>query len=180
MLQPIKTDDFYPENDPVNDPVNDPKNDTEDDSNDDDYDEILTLIKKRAEDEDTLIKSLYNEKKWDEFWKENVCDIAANYGWIDLLVWGKENGGQCTETTFSNAVKGGHLEIMELLHKNGCPMNESAYVYAIILNNSLETLKWLKKSGCPWNEDLCYCASRYPEIVEWLNENNCPCNRTMH
>lgn len=152
----------------------------EDEGEDIEYEVEVSM--KREEDE---CKLLYNEGRWNDFLKENVCDIAAYFGWIDLLEWARNNCCGWNEKTFSEAVRGGHLEMIEYLKKNGCPMNASACVYASDLPNNLEILKLLRNGPsdpepCPWDEDLCYCARFRPEIITWLNENNCPCNRKYH
>lgn len=34
---------------------------------------------------------IYSEKQnWDKFEKDKICNIAAVYGWLDLLIWARE------------------------------------------------------------------------------------------
>ena len=38
---------------------------------------------------------LYVNNEWTKFKKNEVCNIAAENGWLDLLKWAKLNGCKC-------------------------------------------------------------------------------------
>ena len=40
----------------------------------------------------------YIENRWKDFPKNNVCNIASENGWLDLLIWARNNGCVCDGT----------------------------------------------------------------------------------
>lgn len=64
---------------------------------------------------------LYSKNEWDKFNKNDVCEIAAENGWLDLHLWSRSN-----KYIFHNkeiwkcAVSSGNLEILEYLLKCNC------------------------------------------------------------
>jgi hypothetical protein len=82
-------------------------------------------------------EQLYLENKWENFPNEQVCDIAAENGWLDLLKWARYYNYSWSSYTCSSAARNGHL-------------------YIFILN---EVLKWAKINGCTWDSYTCSCSS---------------------
>jgi len=97
---------------------------------------------------------IYIKKEWENFDKIVICKIAARNGWLDLLIWARQNGCEWDSWTCTYAAGNGHLEV----------------------------LKWTRLNNCPWNERTCkFAAERnYTEIIEWLSKNNCPCKGKYH
>ena len=50
--------------------------------------------------------------------------------------------------------KGGHLEILKWLRKNGCPWDDNTCHFAA-KNGHLECLKWARENGCHWTVTTC-------------------------
>ena len=46
---------------------------------------------------------------------------------------------------------GGHLEVLQWAHVNGCPCDESTCAYAA-KEGHLKVLQWLRANGCPWSK----------------------------
>ena len=49
--------------------------------------------------------------------------VAARGGHLEVLQWAHENGCPWNEWTCTEAAKGGHLEVLQWAHQNGCPWN---------------------------------------------------------
>ena len=70
-----------------------------------------------------------------------TCACAAEYGYLNILKWARENGCEWNSDTCTYAAKNGHLE----------------------------TLKWARENGCPWNKKECLIvAKKYPSVVKWI------------
>ncbi len=116
--------------------------------------------------------------------KNNNCDIsfvgyfAANYGHLDILKWGKENGCSWNANICSTAAQGGHLNILKWARENGCDWNEDTCSYAALCNH-LDILKWARKNGCDWDDSVCSYAAKYNhlDILKWARTNGCDWNK---
>ena len=75
---------------------------------------------------------IYIDNEWDKFPKKYICDIAALFGWLDLLKWAHSNDGVWDSKTCDNAAINGDLEIFKYLHENGCFWNISLYEIAAL------------------------------------------------
>ena len=93
---------------------------------------------------------IYIENKWHKFPRSKVCTIAAKNGWLDLLIFARENGCKWDSYTCSNAAENEHFEILKWAKENGCEWDSSTCSYAAE-NGHLEILKWAKENGCEWN-----------------------------
>ena len=82
---------------------------------------------------------IYHKRKWNQFQKQYICNIAAENGWIDLLEWAIKNDcpwdyncprddngnyrwdNYCTwdTCTYIRAIRNGHLEIIRWAYFNG-------------------------------------------------------------
>ena len=56
---------------------------------------------------------IYVNNEWKKFNKNEVCDIAAKNGWLDLLKWARQNGCDFNSYVFSLASLNGHLEVLK-------------------------------------------------------------------
>src|SRR5947207_11100310 len=79
----------------------------------------------------TKYEKIYSSNKWDNFDKNEVCEIAAAYGWLDLLMWARERNYEWNSKTCSSAALYGYFDI----------------------------LKWAKLNGCEWDSATCSCAA---------------------
>ena len=78
----------------------------------------------------------------------DMCDYAAQYGYLKILKWARDHGCSWSEQTCAYATKSGNLETLKLVRANGCPWDEWTCAYAAE-NGHLETLKWARDHGCP-------------------------------
>ena len=90
---------------------------------------------------------IYVNNEWTKFKKNEVCNIAAENGWLDLLKWGRQNGCEWDSYVCSRAAENGNLEILKWARQNGCEWNSSVCMNAAT-NGHLEVLKWAKLNGC--------------------------------
>tara|TARA_B110000459_G_C16382740_1_gene390586 strand:- start:389 stop:757 length:369 start_codon:yes stop_codon:yes gene_type:complete len=75
------------------------------------------------------------------------------------------------------AAEFGHLEVLQLLHENGCPWKEETCAMASS-SGKLEVTQWLRTNGCLWNARTFFRAERVmfhgDEMSNWLIANGCP------
>jgi len=98
-------------------------------------------------------KIIYDKKEWDKFDKSNVCNIAAQNGWLDLLQWARGKDYNWDSFTCAYAAGGGHLEILKWARQNGCECDDDMCFYAFE-NGQHEILKWIK-------DNCCVCGGKY-------------------
>ncbi|KAG5186883.1 hypothetical protein JKP88DRAFT_276295 [Tribonema minus] len=62
--------------------------------------------------------------------------------------------------TFTSAAAacGGHLEVLQWAHANGCP-SDAGTCAAAASGGHLEVLRWLHDVGCEWDQSTCDCAA---------------------
>ena len=75
---------------------------------------------------------IYVNNEWKKFNENKVCNIAAENGWLDLLIWAKQNGYEWDSYVCCIAAYNGHLEV----------------------------LKWARLKGCDWDSYVCYYAAK--------------------
>ena len=90
--------------------------------------------------------------------KERFCAQMAENGNLELLKVLHENGCPWDETTCSEAALNGHLECLKYAHENGCLWSTSTCSSAA-RNGHLECLKYAHENGCPWDEQTCHLAA---------------------
>ena len=90
----------------------------------------------------------------------NDCPWNSNY----------RSGGTCAE-----AARGGHFELLQWAHENGCPWGKKT-CEAAADNGQLEVLKWLRANGCAWDDWLCTLAAMGGrlKILKWAIEKRVP------
>ena len=86
---------------------------------------------------------IYVNKEWKKFYKNAVCFIAAENGWLDLLKWAKQNGCEWDSFVCGGAAWSGHLEIIKWEKQNGCEW-DSKVCNDAALRGHLEVLKWAR------------------------------------
>jgi hypothetical protein len=115
------------------------------------------------------------EIKWP---KEQICSIAINNGWIDLLEYAIENGHKIEDSTYHNIIHSGSLEILEWFNKN-CHNKKhiwSKNIYnCAAMKGDIEILKWIKQN-CPeskhndWTYELAVKNGHF-EAIKWFRED---------
>lgn len=64
---------------------------------------------------------IYYNGNWNKFHRGKVCEIGAENGWIDLLIWAQNNNisNKLNKWTCAYAAYGGQLEVLKWLRENG-------------------------------------------------------------
>ena len=87
--------------------------------------------------------------------------FTASGGQLETLQWLRTTENQRFELgdyDFSQACRGGNLEVMKWFRSEGCPWGTMACRSAAEYGQ-LAALQWLRREGCPWNENACYGAA---------------------
>ena len=90
---------------------------------------------------------IYIKEEWSNFGCNRVCNTAAVKGWLDLLIWARQNGCEWNSMTCAYAAKEGHLAILKWARENGCDWDSRTCAYAA-QKGHLEVLKWARQNGC--------------------------------
>src|SRR5260221_381167 len=109
--------------------------------------------------------------------KTEFSDYVAKKGYLNLIIWAREQGCEWDSGTCSYAAKGGHLEVLKWARENGCEWNSSTCSNAAS-GGHLEVLKWAREHGCHWTSFTCSCAARrgHLEVLKWAREHGCKWN----
>ena len=109
--------------------------------------------------------------------KERFCAQMALNGNLELLEVLHENGCPWDVGTCMNAAQNGHLECLKYARENGCAWDWRTCSYAA-KNGHLECLKYAHENGCPWDEETCWSAAKYGhlECLKYAHENGCHWN----
>ena len=104
----------------------------------------------------------------------DYAGVVAKRGFLELVIWARQQGFSLTASTFREAVKGGNLKILMWLKANGCPMDSDVIGDAISAGN-LEVIKWLRKEcftdSAQWRAMSlgCFAARRRNlQVLKWL------------
>ena len=113
-------------------------------------------------------------------WNRQVCVIAAEKDYIEILIWAYENGcRQWDALVPTYAIMNGNLDMLEWIYNRGCKMNDYVF-YLAAKYNHLHILKWLKNKNIPWGLWVYNGGfqSGNIAILNWLKEFDCPWNNT--
>ena len=104
-----------------------------------------------------------------------ACEVAAGGGHLEVLQWAHANGCPWDSETCSEAARGGHLEVLQWARANGCPWDPETCSLAA-QGGHLEVLQWVRANGCPWDRGTCSGAARggHLEVLQWAHANGCP------
>lgn len=122
---------------------------------------------------------LYINKKWDQFDKKKLLEIASENGWIDLLKWALDNEYIIwNDVIYLHIIQSGQLKLLKWIwvYKEPHLYTKQCLCVHATKNNNLEILKWLHLQGCEISLWTYACAARKGnlEILKWLDEQNCP------
>lgn len=105
---------------------------------------------------------------------DGIVDIAASTGNQSVFEWaaGVQKG---TPSTCAAAAEAGHLHILKMARKLGCPWNE-ATCFSAARGGHLDILQWARNNNCPWNAATCSTAARggHLHILKWARAHGCP------
>lgn len=119
------------------------------------------------------------------FYMDDFCRAARRGHW-PVLAWMRAQedaaaGPQayCAAACMCEAVRGGHLHIVQRLRQEGCPWEDPVSGRDNVCREAarcgqFEVLRWAKANGCPWNQGHLFCiVNNNPNI----NNNN---NKRMY
>jgi len=100
---------------------------------------------------------------------DNICDIAAMNGFLDVLMWAREIGCPLDKFACAYAAGAGHLPIVQWLVANSCKINPEICSWAA-QNGHMHVLKWAYANNCPIDYWTCTYAAEYGHlcVFEWL------------
>lgn len=120
--------------------------------------------------------NIYKSKKWDLFEQNEICDIAATNGWLDLFTWAYERMAPYSAKTFIIAAECGHLNIIKFAVEKDLQdqLNTNTYTTAAEYGQ-LEIMKWMRKN-CPqiqWDRWVWAQAAKkgHLAVLQWMYEN---------
>ena len=107
--------------------------------------------------------------------QELLCVSAARGGNLEELKLLRRNGVPWDECTCGAAARGGHLAVLQWAWAKSCPWNELACAEAA-RGGHLEVLQWLRANGCPWDAATCTVAADggHLDVLLWARANGCP------
>jgi len=120
---------------------------------------------------------IYSEGNYNKFSDDDICEIAAKYGWVDLFIWIQNK--ETTQNRYIpdkriiciDAALYGHLDIIKWAKKNGTPWYTSEWICsAAAFSGNFDILKWAKNNGCELGAWTCAYAALNGnfEMVKWL------------
>ena len=106
---------------------------------------------------------------------EYTCAFATAGGYLEVLMWLRDNNCPWDEFTCFKAAQGGHLEVLKYAHEKGCPWDERTCSRAA-KGGHLEVLKYAHEHGCPWNKWTCSSAAQggHLDVLKYAYEKVCP------
>lgn len=110
----------------------------------------------------------YFNNKWNDFPKDKCCFIAAQYGWLDLLIWCHENEYYWNSRVYFVAIQNGHLEIVKYAYQHGCEWHKFASLFSVQYGQ-LEILKWIYDNNIECDEETYSYANNNIYYISMVN-----------
>ena len=106
-----------------------------------------------------------------EIWHHLLCSIAAEFGYLDILILMRRNRCKWDKWTCAGTSGNGHLDCLMWARKNGCPWDE--YTCSLAAREGhLQCLIWATKNYCPWKYWVPFKANKILHILIWIWQNN--------
>jgi len=115
-----------------------------------------------------------------------LCADAAGGGYVEVLMYLREQSCPWGERCFLEAAAGGQLETLKWLRANGCPSGDADPGFEgntriagpAAQHGHLEVLTWLQENGYELDEWACAYAAKgnQLETLQWLFASGCPYN----
>jgi hypothetical protein len=115
-----------------------------------------------------------------------LCADAAGGGYVEVLMYLREQSCPWGERYFLEAAAGGQLETLKWLRANGCPSGDADPGFEgntriagpAAQHGHLEVLTWLQENGYELDGWACAYAAKgnQLETLQWLFANGCPYN----
>jgi hypothetical protein len=110
---------------------------------------------------------------------DRACNLAAQFGRLEILQYFKQQGCIWTAKTCELAAKGGHLLLLQWMRTPNdwwgqCPWSKDTCTAAAAHGN-LHILQWARANGCDWDEYTCSLAAQngHFHILQWARANGC-------
>jgi len=105
---------------------------------------------------------------------ENICENAASFGYLNLLIYAHKNSYIWNKKTCENAATNGHLSCLKYAHSNCCEWDKLTCARAASRGH-LDCLNYAHENGCSWNEFTCSQAAKYGHLncLKYAHENGC-------
>jgi len=124
---------------------------------------------------------LEGEEGWKKIPEDEVCKVAAEFNFFDLLKWAYKRKYFWDWRTSSNAASTGNIKLLQYAYRYGCEMDRWTCTSAAEKGH-LDILKWTQKrtwklnKKCDWDEMTCAHAAKggHLEVLKWLVEKGCP------
>ena len=112
--------------------------------------------------------------RWSLEAHKTVCQVAAEHGHLDCLMYAREQGCRWDASACSAAAWNGHLACLMYAHEQGCRWDASA-CSAAAWNGHLDCLMYAHEQGCTWDADTCYAAvwNGHLDCLMYAHEQGC-------
>ena len=119
---------------------------------------------------------IWARRKGCEF-DEHVAPWAARGGHLDLLRWAAENGCEVDDWAAAYAAEAGQLGVLRWLRERKYPWPEERLANMAAAGGHVDVLDWLVSQGCPLTEQTATIAAKrgYLEMLRWLRSWDPPC-----
>jgi len=123
---------------------------------------------------DTVERVLFRENRSDAV--PYLANAAAACGSIRLLDLAVERGCSPDACTYQRAVEANHLHIVEWLHVHGYGPPTAACAAAAARRGLLDMLQLLHGYGCPMDPHVCReaAAGNHLDVLVWASARDCP------
>eukprot|EP00966_Prymnesium_polylepis_P029774 691404-Prymnesium_polylepis.1 len=160
---------------------------TLDDRRDDTFWEDIDLWRAVAGGGPEMMQRLFS---LDQVFGKNLCAGAASCGNLEALQWARDKQtnkppkGHADERTRDNdfpwrddhdtgeeAARGGHLELLQWAHANGCEIDREVVCYQAAMGGHLELLQWAHATEGKIDTAACCVAAAkrgHRAVFEWL------------
>jgi len=111
----------------------------------------------------------------DDLYDSDLMHLASFQGKTNVLRWLKSQGMPLDHRyCMAGGGGGGHIEVLELLKREGCKFHEEASVAAARAGHT-HVLEWLRENGCELGERTCSYAGLggHIEVLEYLKAKGC-------
>lgn len=109
-------------------------------------------------------------------WNHEVCDFAAEFGHMELVMWLRENKCPCTPRTMAGIAANAGLAgtVLRRVRKTGATW-DVATANNLARRGFLGTLMWAVQEGCPVDKATIAAAARggHLDVLVWLRRNGC-------
>lgn len=111
------------------------------------------------------------------FARRRVPEIAADIGHLEMLKWAVcQEGCPLNPSVWFFVARRGRLDVLEWLHRRGCPSDLYSCTAGAASGGKLAALKWSRQRGHGWDRFVCFSAAHLGnlEMLRWATRQGCP------